>query len=59
MIRLDADAGILEVLADLSTREAVKADLAANDIGTGRELFQMFRRNAGRADQGASIFEAV
>ena len=59
IIRLDADAGTLEVLADLSSREAVKADLSANNVGTGRELFQMFRRNAGRADQGASIFEVV
>jgi len=59
IIRLDAEAGTLEVLADLSAREAVKADLSANDVGTGRELFQMFRRNAGRADQGASIFEVA
>ena len=59
IIRLDADAGTLEVLADLSTRDAVKADLSANNVGTGRELFQAFRNIAGRADQGASIFEAV
>ena len=44
---------------DIEKREAVKADLSANDVGTGRELFQMFRRNAGRADQGASIFEVA
>ena len=56
MIRLDADAGTLEVLADLSGREAVKADLSANAQGTGRELFQAFRAIAGRADSGASIF---
>jgi len=59
IIRLDADAGTLEVLADLSVREAEKADLSANNIGTGRELFQAFRNIAGRADQGASIFEVV
>ena len=59
IIRLDADAGTLEVLADLSTRDAVKADLSANNVGTRRELFQAFRNIAGRADQGASIFEAV
>ncbi|MCA3554728.1 phosphogluconate dehydratase [Aestuariivirga sp.] len=59
LIRLDAGAGTLEVLADLSAREAVKADLSANNAGTGRELFQAFRRIAGRADQGASVFEAV
>ena len=56
MIRLDADAGTLEVLADLSGREAAKADLSANAQGTGRELFQAFRAIAGRADSGASIF---
>ena len=59
MIRLNADAGTLEVLADLSTREPVKADLSANNQGTGRELFQAFRNIAGRADMGASIFEGV
>ena len=56
MIRLDADAGTLEVLADLTGREAVQADLSANAQGTGRELFQAFRSIAGRADAGASIF---
>jgi phosphogluconate dehydratase len=59
MIRLDADKGTLEVLADLSTREAVNADLSANAQGTGRELFQAFRAITGRADLGASIFEVV
>jgi len=59
MIRLDADQGTLEVLADLSGRDAVKADLSANAQGTGRELFQAFRNITGRADLGASIFEVV
>ncbi len=59
MIRLDADQGTLEVLADLSGRDAVKADLSANNQGTGRELFQAFRNITGRADLGASIFEVV
>ena len=59
MIRLDADKGTLEVLADISSREAVKADLAANEFGTGRELFQAFRRITGGADAGASIFEVA
>jgi phosphogluconate dehydratase len=59
MIRLDADKGTLEVLADISGREAVKADFSANEFGTGRELFQAFRRITGGADSGASIFEVV
>ena len=59
LIRLDADAGTLEVIADLSARDAVKADLSANNQGTGRELFQAFRNITGRADTGASIFEVI
>jgi len=47
------------VLADLSGREAVTADLSANNFGTGRELFQAFRNITGGADTGASIFEVV
>ncbi len=60
MIRLDADAGTLEVLVaadEFATRPAVVADLAHNEWGTGRELFAAFRRITGRADRGASIFE--
>ncbi|MFM8747116.1 MAG: phosphogluconate dehydratase [Aestuariivirga sp.] len=59
MIRLDAGQGTLNVLADLSTRAPVKADLAANHSGTGRELFEAFRKIASGADRGASIFEVV
>jgi phosphogluconate dehydratase len=59
MIRLDAGQGTLEVLADLSMREPVSADLAANRSGTGRELFEAFRNIASGADRGASIFEVV
>lgn len=59
MIRLDADRGTLDVLADISMREPVKADLSANETGTGRELFRAFRSLTGRADRGASIFEAI
>jgi phosphogluconate dehydratase len=56
MIRLDADQGTLNVLADLSAREAAIADLSANSVGVGRELFQAFRNIASGADRGASIF---
>jgi phosphogluconate dehydratase len=62
MIRLDADAGILEVLVDIAEfglRQPVQADLSRNQIGTGRELFAAFRAITGRADQGASIFEVA
>ncbi|WP_409758391.1 phosphogluconate dehydratase [Aestuariivirga sp.] len=59
VIRLDADRGTLEVLADLSSRDDMIPDLSANVAGTGRELFQAFRAIAGRADAGASIFEVA
>ncbi|MBB4104623.1 phosphogluconate dehydratase [Allorhizobium borbori] len=59
IIRLDAVAGTLEVLVDAAEfagRELVEADLSANEFGLGRELFASFRRIAGPADQGASVF---
>ena len=59
MIRLDAVNGTLEVMADLSGRAPVKADLSANQSGTGRELFQAFRNITGGPDRGASIFEVA
>jgi phosphogluconate dehydratase len=59
MVRVDATAGTLEVLvpaAEFEAREAATADLSGNGHGTGRELFETFRRVAGRADEGASAF---
>jgi phosphogluconate dehydratase len=62
MIRVDADAGTLEVLADAAefhARPPVRIDLSANHQGTGRELFAAFRAITGSAAQGASIFEVA
>jgi phosphogluconate dehydratase len=59
MVKLDADAGTLEVLVDardFAMRHPADADLAANEFGFGRELFAGFRRMAGRADHGAAAF---
>jgi phosphogluconate dehydratase len=59
MIRLDAIAGTLELLVganELAQREAATADLAAQHVGLGRELFAVFRHVVGSADTGASIF---
>jgi phosphogluconate dehydratase len=59
MVRLDADAGTLDVLVDardFAMRHPADADLAANEFGFGRELFAGFRRMAGRADHGAAAF---
>ena len=58
-MRLDTEAGTLEVLVDdetLGSRPLVKPDLSANTHGMGRELFETFRRVAGHADEGASVF---
>jgi phosphogluconate dehydratase len=59
IIRLDATQGTLEVLVDaeeFAAREPAKAELGGNEFGMGRELFSVFRRNAGPADLGASVF---
>ncbi|MCC6864459.1 MAG: phosphogluconate dehydratase [Rhodobacteraceae bacterium] len=56
IIRLDAVAGTLTVLtADFDTRFPITTDLTANRYGTGRELFEIFRRNVGPSDLGASV----
>ncbi len=56
LIRLDADAGTLEVLVPgFETRPPVTADLSANSHGIGRELFEAFRRTVGPADAGAAV----
>ena len=62
MIRIDADQGTLDILVDgaeWKSREPVTADLSGNSFGVGRDLFSAFRRLAGRADEGASIFEVA
>jgi phosphogluconate dehydratase len=59
VIRLDADAGILEAKVDAqdwSQREPATIDpIQADDHahGLGRELFAGFRRNVNGAEQGA------
>jgi phosphogluconate dehydratase len=62
IIRIDADAGCLDIIGDereFAARPAVVADLARNQHGVGRELFGAFRALASRADQGASPFAMV
>ena len=61
MVRLDAEAGTLEVLVateTLAARPADLVDLSGNEHGFGRELFAGFRAMASRADQGAAAFAA-
>ena len=55
IVRLDATLGTLEVLAEgFEARAPVTADLSGNATGMGRELFEVFRRNAGPATTGAA-----
>ena len=61
VVRVDAVNGTLELLvsaAELALRTQATGDLAANDFGMGRELFQAMRAIATRADDGASAFAA-
>jgi len=57
MLRVDAEAGRLEVLTEAALERApAEADLSGNHAGTGRELFAAFRRAVGPAEAGASVF---
>ncbi len=56
LIRLDAVKGTLDVLTpDVDKRAVAMPDLSDNGHGIGRELFESFRQNVGRADQGAGV----
>ncbi len=58
ILRLDAEAGRIDILTPQAlSRPPDKAELSANEAGTGRELFAMFRRAVGPATAGASIFK--
>ena len=55
IVRLDATAGTLQAPGiDLASRTPVTPDLEANRHGTGRDLFETFRRSVGAATTGAS-----
>jgi phosphogluconate dehydratase len=59
MIRLDAETGVLQALVDEAEWDArgnEPADLSANQVGMGRELFAMFRNAVGPAEEGAATF---
>ncbi|CAL9480658.1 Phosphogluconate dehydratase [Nocardiopsis dassonvillei] len=55
VIRLDARAGTLEVLADLAGREPARPSVDSS-AGTGRELFAAMRAAVGPAETGAGVF---
>ncbi|MBX9616568.1 MAG: phosphogluconate dehydratase [Caulobacteraceae bacterium] len=54
IVRLDAEAGVLTVAADLSTRDRARPG-PAQSWGYGRELFGAFRAAVSSAEQGASV----
>ncbi|KMS88588.1 phosphogluconate dehydratase [Prauserella rugosa] len=63
VVRLDSDAGTLDVHLDAAELDARKPTDGAPDetqwVGTGRELFAALRRSVGPADAGASVFGPV
>ena len=59
LIRLDAEKGVLQALvpdAEWAARDNEPADLSANQVGMGRELFAVFRKTISEAEEGASTF---
>ena len=57
MLRVDAVSGNLDILTSgVMDRVPAVADLGANQHGSGRELFDVFRLAVGPADAGASVF---
>ncbi|MFZ1814588.1 MAG: phosphogluconate dehydratase [Rhizobiaceae bacterium] len=60
-ILLDTITGRLDILvneSELASRAVEVPDLSGNQTGLGRELFSVFRNNAGSADMGGSVFPA-
>lgn len=58
IIRLDSTRNTLEIMVDgneLASREPSQPDLSDNQYGLGRELFGVFRIQAGTADTGAAV----
>jgi phosphogluconate dehydratase len=59
VIRLDAEAGVLEALVDPAEWDArTQAEAPIAQQGTGRELFAMMRHHADEAELGASAMLA-
>ena len=60
LIRIDGHAGKLEALVDATDWAERKPARGPTEpaSGLGRELFELFRRNVGPADRGASVFGA-
>lgn len=57
LVLLDSEGGTLEAMVneeEFASREPVRADLTDCKAGTGREMFEAFRRGVGAAGTGAS-----
>lgn len=62
MIRLDAEAGIVDVLVpedELCKRIPAAVNTSEHSYGMGRELFSVFRQQASSAETGASCVNAL
>ena len=56
MLRIDAEHGQIEAIGvDLASRQAASPPQPEDQAGCGRELFQLFRDNAGAAEDGAAV----
>lgn len=59
IIRLDGEAGTLDALVPAevwAARQVAQTNLAANQVGMGRELFSIFRNAVSAAEEGATTF---
>jgi len=62
IMRVDAQAGVLEVKVDAATLQArapAEGNFAGHHAGVGRELFGLFRAAVGSADEGAGVFGEI
>ncbi len=58
IIKICSESGVLSASADddIEARDPAAVDLGSSHVGMGRELFGAFRRQAGEAEAGASVF---
>jgi phosphogluconate dehydratase len=55
IVAIDAEAGTLDVRADLAARPLATLAPSRNEEGWGRELFALFRAHASAPEEGATI----
>lgn len=57
LISINGQTGEVNVKQDISQRAQATFDLSSQHFGSGRELFNIFRRNISSAEMGATILE--